>query len=150
MFLSFEFNIFYNVTKPKCFSCFHCFSCFSKQKKTVLKYYKGTGTRARLTENKQIQCYNNPVQEAYEAPYLRRLFCLCKKASLGLKSRVDLCCYGVSSDTKNKNNKKIFISPFLALLKKNNADTKKNIFFSCILLVYYNPDTPNIKSWICP
>ena len=44
----------------------------------------------RLIENKLIQCYNNPVEEAYEAPYLRRLFCLCKNASLGLQSRVDL------------------------------------------------------------
>ena len=60
-------------------------------KKTVFKNCKETGTRARLTENRQIQCYNNPIEKAYEAPYLRRLFCLCKKASLGLKSRVDLC-----------------------------------------------------------
>ena len=60
-------------------------------KKQVLKNCKGPGTRARLTENRQIQCCNNPIEKAYEAPYLSRLFCLCKKASLGLKSRVDLC-----------------------------------------------------------
>ena len=60
-------------------------------KKPVFKNCKGPGTRARLTENRQIQCCNNPIEKAYEAPYLSRLFCLFKKASLGLKSRVDLC-----------------------------------------------------------
>ena len=61
-----------------------------QNKKTVFKNCMETGTRARLIENKQIQCYNNPLKEAYEAPYIKRLFFLCKKASLGLQSRTDL------------------------------------------------------------
>ena len=44
-----------------------------------------------------------------------------------------MCCYGVSSDTKNKNNKKLFISPFFGPLKKIMLRPKKLFFF----LVYY-------------
>ena len=40
-----------------------------------------------------------------------------------------MCCYGVSSDTKNKNNKKLFISPFFGPLKKIMLTPKKLFFF---------------------
>ena len=81
-----------------------------QNKKTVFKKCKGIGTRARLTENRQIKCDNNPVEEAYEAPYLRRPFSLCKKPSLGLQSRADLLDVMGYQLTKKKT-KKIFISP---------------------------------------
>ena len=40
-----------------------------------------------------------------------------------------MCCYGVSSDTKNKNSKKLFIIPFFGPLKKIMLTPKKKIFF---------------------
>ena len=68
-----------------------------------------------------------------------------------------MCYNEVSTDTQKKPLISLSFGPLKKIISCNPKSQMKNMityelcnFFSCIVLVYYNADTTNIKSWIRP